>query len=68
MLRKLSAERLQWVEFGWSQLVSSLKIKFNWWDDSVDVRLSKTCHYIYGAFILHKETTNNGSKRNNKFE
>lgn len=37
----------QWVEYDWSQPISTGKVEVYWWDDSQGVRLPKACRLLY---------------------
>lgn len=37
----------QWVQYDWSQPISTTKIEVYWWDDRRGVRLPKACRLLY---------------------
>lgn len=37
----------QWVQYDWSQLISTDKIDVYWWDDNRGVQLPKACRLLY---------------------
>ena len=44
----------QWVQYDWSQPISTRKIDVYWWDDGQGVRLPKACRLLYwdgNAFV-----------------
>ena len=41
------ARGTQWVQYEWSQPVSTQKIDVYWWDDRRGVRLPKACRLLY---------------------
>jgi hypothetical protein len=44
----------QWVQYEWSQPISTRQVDVYWWDDSQGVRLPKACRLLYwdgGAFV-----------------
>ena len=41
------ARGTQWVQYDWSQPVSTRKIEVYWWDDRRGVRLPKACRLLY---------------------
>jgi DUF1680 family protein len=41
------ARGTQWVQYEWSQPISSRKIDVYWWDDHRGVRLPKACRLLY---------------------
>lgn len=37
----------QWVQYDWSQAISTSKVDVYWWDDNRGVRLPKACRLLY---------------------
>ena len=41
------AHGTQWVEYDWSQPISTRRVEVYWWDDHSGVRLPKACRLLY---------------------
>jgi len=41
------AQGTQWVQYDWSQPISTRKVDIYWWDDRRGVRLPKACRLLY---------------------
>ena len=53
----------QWVQYDWSQPISTRKIDVYWWDDRRGVRLPKACRLLYwdgGEFVPVKNRSGLG--------
>jgi len=48
----------QWVEYDWSQPISTKQMEVYWWDDNRGVRLPKSCRVKYWDGNLFVEITN----------
>ena len=61
------AKDTQWVQYDWSQPVSTNKIDVYWWDDRGGVRLPKACRLLYWngkAFVPVNKPTGLGVAKN----
>jgi len=55
----------QWVQYDWSQPVSTRKMDVYWWDDNRGVRLPKACRLLYwnGESFVPVSSASGGTAR-----